>query len=555
MARSRAFSILLLKKGYDSTTALKDDNRLIESVPASKLPTSAKLFILDGAPQSPWWKSYFGVQRDLLQAIKGALVLLPVGGRVLALAFGHVAHNLKDESYEYDFGIKVTLNCVDPKKLKNTDTLEPGSARRQRTQHAIETELTYFDFDYDSSVLKSITGKVKAEYADVVKHATGGSSLRVSTPVTSEDLTDLCTRLLALYADESYLDSFPDIQKIVPVRDPDRVAALNQKLQEQIRVQAENIYLSVPDLIDYSHDSDSMYAMFSGAGTSLLYSDVSITYYYEYLDSNEVACSSLTVEQLKAHRLRLVNEYGDSRDSYSVFKSLLFDTTLPNSSAAFYLNEGNWYEVDRDYVNSLQVRLDPFWSDLTFLDECEHSLEADYNTAIGMKPGFVCLDKTDVSPKGQTQIEPCDLYTVIDDHAALIHVKISTASSQLSHLFNQGTNSAELLKTEDDAPARLIARLRNKSKDNDDIDALIAPVAAGDYMVVFAIITGKDPNGKSLNLPLFSRISLARNVKVLHRVMNMPVRFGFIKDISVRKSPRTKTKKPRRPLAVKTDNA
>jgi uncharacterized protein (TIGR04141 family) len=117
------------------------------------------LFILDGTPQPPWWKSYFGVQRDLLQTSKGALVFLPVEGRVLALAFGHVAHNLKDESYEYDFGIKVTLNCVDPKKLKNTDTLEPGSARRQRTQRAIETELTYFDFDYDSAVLKSITGK------------------------------------------------------------------------------------------------------------------------------------------------------------------------------------------------------------------------------------------------------------------------------------------------------------------------------------------------------------------------------------------------------------
>lgn len=513
------------------------------------------LFILDGAPRPPWWKSYFGVQWDLLQASKGALVVLPVDGRVVALAFGHVAHNLKDESYEYDFGIKVTLNCVDPTKLKNTDTLEPGSARRQRTQHAIETELTYFDFDYDSSVLKSITGKVKAEFADVVKHATGASNLRVSTPVTSADLTDLCTSLLGLYADESYLEAFPDIQKIAPVRDPERVAALNQKLSEQIQAQADNIYMSVPDLIDYSHDSDSMYAMFSGAGRSLLYSDVSIVNYYRYLDSKGVASSSLTVEQLKTHRLHLVNEYGDSRDSYSVFKSLLFDTTLADSSAAFYLNEGNWYEIDRSYVNDLKVRLDPFWSDLGFLEECPHQLESDYNTAIGAKPGFVCLDKTDVSPKGQTQIEPCDIYTVIDDRAVLIHVKISTASSQLSHLFNQGANSAELLKTEDDAPARLVARLREKGNDSDDIDALAAPVEAGDYMVVFAIITRKEPNEKSLNLPLFSRISLARNVKALHRVMNVPVQFGFIKDVSARQPAKPKAKKPSRPRPAEKDPA
>jgi hypothetical protein len=52
-------------------------------------------------------------------------------------------------------------------------------------------------------------------------------------------------------------------------------------------------------------------------------------------------------------------------------------------------------------VNDLKVRLDPFWSDLGFLEECPHHLESDYNTTVGTKPGFVCLDKTDVSPKGQ----------------------------------------------------------------------------------------------------------------------------------------------------------
>ncbi|WP_158633081.1 DUF6119 family protein [Amycolatopsis sp. WAC 01376] len=551
MARSRAFSIFLLKDGFDATTALKDDNPLIESVPASNLPVGATLFVLDGPARPPWWKSYFGVQRELFQASKGALVFVPIAGRVCVLAFGHVSHNLRDESYEYDFGIKVTLNCVDPQKLKNTDTLEPGSARRQRTQHAIETELTYFDFDQDSSVLKSITGKVKDEYADVVKHATGASSLRVSTPVTSADLTDLCERMLVLYADESYMESFPDIQKIVPVRDPAHVSALNRQLQQQIRVQADNIYLAVPDMIDYGHDSDSMYATFSGCGGGDLCSDVAIEHYYDYLAANGVAVSALTVEQLKAHRLHLVNEHGDARDSHPVFKSLLFDTSLPGSDAAFYLNEGNWYEVDRDYVNRLRTRLDPFWSELAFLDDCKHHLEADYNEEIGTKAGFVCLDKTNVSRKGQTQIEPCDVFTVIGGHAVLIHVKISTASSQLSHLFNQGANSVELLKSDDDAPGRLIKCLREKRKSTDDIDALVASVEDGDYEVVFAIITAKDPDWKALNLPLFSRISLARNVRVLRRVMGVPVSFGFVKDVSPPQPPKPKTKKPAKPRASK----
>jgi uncharacterized protein (TIGR04141 family) len=544
MARSRAFSIFLLKEEFDTTSALKDGHSLIESVPASNLPDGAKLFVLNGHAKPPWWKSYFGVNLDLFQASNGALVFVPIRGRVCVLAFGHVSHNLRDECYEYDFGIKVTLNCVDPQKLKNTDTLEPGSARRQRTQHAIETELTYFDFDQDSSVLKSITGKVKAEYAGIVKHATGASSLRVSTPVTSQELIDLCERMLDLYGSDSYKESFPDIQKIVPVRDPARVAKLNRQLQQQIHVKSDKVFLAVPDMIDYSHDSDSLYVLFTGCGGGELRSEVDIEHYYGYLEANGVAVSSLTVEQLKAHKMRVVNEYGEARDSHSVFKSLLFDTKLPGSDAAFYLNEGNWYEVDTDYVSTLQTRLEPYWADLSYLGECRHHLEADYNTAVGEKPGFVCLDKTNVSRKGQTQIEPCDVYTVEDGRAVLIHVKISTTSSQLSHLFNQGANSLELLKRDKDAPGRLIARLVEKKNDNDDIDVLAAPIKAGDYEVVFAIITTKDPAGKTANLPLFSRISLARNAETLDRVMGVSVSVGFIKDVSPTRPATAKAKKP-----------
>ena len=545
MTQSREFSIFLLKENYDAATAVRDDTKMIESVPATNLPPGATLLVRDGELRMPWWKSYFGVQRDLLQSSKGALIFLPVSNRVFALAFGHVAHNLRDESYEYDFGIRVTLNCVDPKKLKNTDTLEPGSARRRRTQHAVETELTYFDFDHDSAVLKSITGKVKTEYRDLLRQATGASNLRVSTKVASKDLPQLCDRLLQLYADDSYVENFPDIQKIVPVRDPGQLVRLNERLAEAVRTQDDAVLMAVPLLVDYNYHSDGVYAAFSGSGPSLLYPDVNIEHFYHYLSSNGASIASMTIEDLRKQRLRLVNEYGDTRDSFTVYKSLLFDTRLKGSESAFYLNEGNWYEVDKDYVRRLQTTLDPYWSDLSFLDECDQHLEADYNSKTGERPDFVCLDTTDVRPPGQTQIEPCDIYTVIDGRATLIHVKISTSSSELSHLFNQGTNATELLKTDDEAPGRLVALLQEKRKGSDDMLRLLRPIESNDLMVVFAIITTKDPTRKSLNLPLFSRISLARNVKALHRVMGVPVQFGFIKDNAVRRKAKPKTRRPR----------
>jgi uncharacterized protein (TIGR04141 family) len=310
------------------------------------------------------------------------------------------------------------------------------------------------------------------------------------------------------------------------------------------------VRLAVPDLLDYSHDNDSLYARFTNAGRSLLYPDVSIEHYYEHLTGAGISFAALTVDQLKAHRLSLTNEYGDVRSSYTIFKSLLFDTSTGKSGRTYYLNEGHWYEVDSSYVEGLQARLDPHWVDLPFLGDCSHDLEGDYNAAVGDRAGFVCLDKTNVSPKGQTSIEPCDIYTVTDGKATLIHVKISTGSSLLSHLFNQGTNSVELLKSEDNAPERLIARIRDRANETTDVGALIAPVRTGNYAVVFAIITRKDAAGKSLNLPLFSRISLARNVKALHRVMNVPVSFGFIKHTAPLKPPKPKSTRRGQPSAA-----
>ena len=181
MSKSRPFSIYLLKTGYDATNSLKENHHLKDTVDARSAPEGASLFILDSAPTDPWWKHFFGIQQEIKQVSKGALVFLPVRERTFALSFGHVYHKLKDESYEYDFGLRVTLNCVDPNELKSTDTLEPGAARRQRTQVPIGSDLTYFDFYRDSSILKSLTGKVKGQYANLFKHATGSSSLLISS--------------------------------------------------------------------------------------------------------------------------------------------------------------------------------------------------------------------------------------------------------------------------------------------------------------------------------------------------------------------------------------
>jgi uncharacterized protein (TIGR04141 family) len=541
MTKTRSFSIFLLKDGFDATNALKEENNLHTDVIGDNLPEGAVLFVLDNQPYPPWWKSYFGLQKDLFQVSKGALVFVPAKDRWFALSFGHVSHNLNDTSYEYDFGLRVTLNCVDPEKLKSTDILEPSGAKRQRTQLPVDSDLTFFDFDRDSTILKSLTGKVKAEHKELFKHATGASNIRISSDATSVGLTDLCGSLLDLYQDDAYKAAFPDIQNISPVRDPVVIEQLNLKLIEALRTKDEALSLSVPEIQNHG---DGLWGTFSGAGSGKVYDDIFIARYYEYLAEAPVALDAVALSELKRHNLVLTDEDGSSvRDRFTIFKCLIFDTTLDDGNRTFHLCEGNWYLIDTDYVTKLSTYLDPLCKD-TALPDYAHANEGDYNEkASEASDACVCLDKTSIAPQGQKQVEPCDIYELADGKAVLHHVKISTLSAQLSHLFNQGTNSVKLLRADDEAMGKLQALVSAKAGDAQSAQ-FIAPLKIGQIKVAFGIVTHKDKAGKSLNLPLFSRISLMRCMKDL-KVMGIEAEFGFIADQSPKNDGKKKKRKPK----------
>jgi len=555
MGKSRGFSIYLLKEGYDATNALREDHVLDDAVGAQGLPDDASLFVLDSAPRPPWWRAYFNIEKELTQVTKGALIFMPVGGRCFALSFGHVSHNLLDSSYEYDFGLRVTLNSLDPRKLKSTDTLDPGAAKRQRTQLPIESDLTLFDFDRDSTILRSLTGKVRAEHKDLFRHATGASNLRISTDVKAGELPGLCENLLALYQSDAYKAAFPEIQNIVPVRDPAQIEALNGRLLAAFHARNPDLNITVPEIINYS---DNLYVMFGGSGGGRIYDDVYIGRYFEYLDERGVDIATMGIDDLRRHVLVLTDEEGNGRDRYSIYKSLVFDTTLEGAEGeTFHLCEGNWYRIENSYIARLSAFLDPLFA-ASDLPAYAHASEGEYNAAVAAGDAAIaCLDTQNISPNGQSAVEPCDLLTVRNGFATFYHVKVSTLSAQLSHLFNQGVNAVELMRLEPQAVDKLDALVRDLLVGGDP-DALLALVRDRKYRIVFGIVTRKDPAGKSLNLPLFSRISLMRAMKAL-QLMDVPGIVIFIADQAVaaegRKKKRKKKEAAEKPQEVQAEAA
>ncbi|MFQ6163427.1 DUF6119 family protein [Sinorhizobium meliloti] len=545
MSRARPFSIYLLKEEYDATNSLREDHDL-EAAEATDLPEGAVLYILDSDPKPPWWKSYFGVTEPLLQQFKGALVFLPVGDRWFALSFGQVFHHLNDAAYEYDFGLRVTLNSVDPTELKSADMVAPGVARRKRTQVPVSTELTYLDFDGNSEIIKSLTGRVREEYEELFKNATGSASLKVSLDLEPGELPGICETLLTLYDAEDYKASFPNIQNISPVNDPSKIAELDELLLSSLKAKDGKATLTIPDIIDYR---DNTCCIFQGDGrASDVFPDISIEEFYEFL-GNGYDLAGMTIEAFKSFRMMLTDVDGAAGRSYSVYRSLIYDGEPPGEGLVYHLCEGKWYRVEKSYIERLKNYLDAKCSD-SDLPPYNHDAEKDgkavyseggYNAAIPhWNNAFICLDQSDISPAGSTEIEPCDIYTVTTDASAscghrgfFYHLKISTRSSHLSHLFNQGVNSADLIQLETASREKMKALVTGKLNGNDPA-VFLAPLDSFDFKVIFGIITHKNKDDRSDNLPLFSKISLMRSMQQLD-VRKIPSVLMFIEDRSPKK--------------------
>lgn len=551
--KTRPFSIYLLKNGFNATNALTKAHDLVGAKNATLTPDNSTLYILDAERKRPWWREYFGVQEDLWQQFKGALLFLPVGDRCFALSFGQVFHYINDEAYEYDFGLRVTLNSLDPQELKSADMIEPGPARRKRTQVPISTELTYLDFDGNSEIIKSLTGKVKEEYKELFTTATGSASLKISMKISPDALAVRCEALLALYESEEYKTTFPNIQNIVPVKDPADIKRLDASLMESVKMRDGCTTLTIPDIVDYR---DNTCCMFNGPnGASDIYPDISIEAFYDYLGDG-FDLNTLTLDQLKSYRLVLTDVEGSPGRSYGLYRSLIFDTAPPDENVIYHLNEGDWYKAEKNFVERLKVYLDakceatdlcPYNHDGVKNGKAVYS-EGNYNAAIPAWQGrFICLDQTDISPVGSTNIEPCDLYSVHADassscghRAVLYHLKISTRSSHLSHLFNQGVNSIELIELEEQSRDKFKQLITDRLGTNDQ-NTYLSPFNQFDFKVVFGIITHKNSALQSDNLPLFSKISLMRNMQRLD-LMRVPSALTFIVDASPEKDAHAKHK-------------
>lgn len=521
--KTHSFTVFLLKSTFDPSNTLEDDHGLVHVKDATEVPDSDVLYIHDPIARPPWWKTFFGIQQSLNQSLKGAILFHKFDQRWLLFTFGNVRSKIKSESFEHDFGKMISLNLVDPDKLKSTDTLSPTVSQRQRTQMPLDSNLGLFGFDGRTTILRGITGKSLNEYSDIVRSVTGSDSVKVRTPYSISELDDFCDLLIELYESEKYKDKFPDIENIQPVRDPALIAKLDASLLAALHAKSSSVQLTYPDIVNYK---DGVFVKFKGEGKSESFEDIMISNYYDYLESRKKSVSELEIEHLKKHKIGLVNENGWEDDQESVYKSIVWD--LVDGTTTYHISGGLWFEVDNDYITSLETYIDQHIVPWTSI-EYAHPKESDFNLALAKKLGAVCLDTKDISPPKQRQVEPCDVFCRASGNE-FIHVKRSTLSAGLSHLFNQGSNSYELLVAEPESRKKFSELLKDHFEET-EIETILEDIQSGKLKITFLVTTHKSVALGAKAFPLFSKISAFKILRGLD-AFRIPATISLVPDKS-----------------------
>jgi uncharacterized protein (TIGR04141 family) len=337
-----------------------------------------------------------------------------------------------------------------------------------------------------------------------------------------------------------YKTNFGWVDQIKHVRDKAVIEKLEAALAATLHSALsgpipDTLHLAYPVIYD---PEKTRHIRFKGFRSTNVHTDMEIGSYVG--DLKEQLVTAYTVENLTAHKASECDAEGkDNGDSWKIGDCLVFEADL--NGEKYVLSGDRWYRIDSNlakdvadfFAASPKVAMPPAHA---------NDNEETYNLRVASGGyNMLCLDRQTVKPTGANYpIEACDF---LADDGSLIHVKDHTSSSRLSHLFNQGTVSARVLKTDGVLRDRLRIEI-GKQETALALRGYQALLADGStafdamkHKVVYAVLCVAG----TARLPFFSLVTFRQAAREL-QALGYSYAFAWIK-----KPASTKGKKSRNP--------
>jgi len=506
----------------------------------------ARLFIAPPEIGPPAWveplQTGFGELKEIPDSVSNSAVLIiqvKSGHRTIHFAstFGFGRFLLRSGSFERNYGLRVAINAIYPKRKKGDDLdfervrsvdskTVAANVLRTRRQVDHKADFESFEIDTQRDLLSGLTG-TPWDPAAWGTRIDGSDSLHLHRPVSFDQLGNICLQVEK--NSKKIPREFSWIDNIFPVRDSAAVEELKKHIAEIIRSgKTGNLDLAPPELVEWG-DIDHFEFSFDSRHP---FAEPRLEEYTSRLRTKG-KLDSLTLNQLTlGHRLRAFTASGSEIGTWPVFRCLSGE--ILHRSSSYVLSEGEFFEVAADYMTQLDNALNKLHVFVGSLPESKPGWDEDrYNKEAAKTKGNFLLDKMTVRLTSRTTpIEICDLLT---SARKLIHVKRKLNSSSLSHLFSQGLVSADLLLMSEEFRKKVrqrIAALEQKRRQGNTFSKFFPDdkgISSSDFTVVYAIIAPWKNRTLSAALPFFSKINLRRCAQDLGR-MGFEVAYRQIAD-------------------------
>jgi uncharacterized protein (TIGR04141 family) len=513
--------------------------------PADLGVDEVKIYFQRNKPSAPRWLDFFRTFvdfediADILNMSNSLIVLMKKtfadDVHMFAIPAGMGFHGLMRENLEPGFGCRVSLNTIgsDQVKAADTRTLDPNP-RMKRSVIGRPGTVYELDIDPEEDLLNFIAGR--PENTMFARKISGSDSLHISRDLTAVGIGSLLTELYEQFKSNAYKIKFPTLNSFTPVTSQAFIDELDEKLLAALQDEdeAENVLFVHPDINTWE-------------GTS---------FYELRFDDESLEISSLESESLKefidehaddvaTFRQIMITGYDDvgtaTIDTRDLYDYCVFETR--DGDFTYHLARSIWYEIPREYIDRVNTQIErlsaedsvefPDWGKTLNENTGKMShLEGDYNIstsgAFDDMPGrkFICLDKRTVRIPGGTSIEVCDIFS---DDGLLIHVKKSSGSATLGHLWNQGLVSSELLASSPLFRQELIDKIKDEPTDVDwPIPFDATEFNPGQFRIVYGVGIKSSITGEwSDILPLFAKVALL-NVSRKLAALNYEVKINRI---------------------------
>ena len=503
MNEKNKLTIYLLKDGLKNEQIIKDyysfqidgQNKKLE------IAQNKTIYYSQSYEKKPSWLSDFfddNINIEGLHTSNSKLVLVveveyKTKKVKFAITMGYGKNLLIEGAIVDNFGLKFVLNNAKSNSIRKIDKINiVGNQKSSIEQLPIQGKINEFDYDIDSDLINGLTATANEDiwFEGIIS---GKDMLSISANVNVNNIDKFLVHCYARYDCNDYKKDFDWIDNISHIRDKELIRELDTQLIKSLQEDNKSFWVAVPEVIDWAG-----IVGFKIAGCKNINDDVFIS---DVLSSFKKPLTS--TEQLKNKLIYCVDtKTNSSFKHWNAYKCLFGELSLNNK--IYCINNGKWYsicknfkeEIENDYNNTRTSNID--FINYTANHHSENEYSKDFTNQ--NKSNYTCLDTKNIMyGGGRNRIEVCD---ILSKNKELIHIKPYSGSSTLSHLFNQGTVSLELLLEDREFLNNANKKIEEVSG-NTEFD--ISTTDRGKLKVIYGIIT-KDSNLLP-HIPFFSKVA------------------------------------------------